>query len=314
MTMPPEVRRRRVRASAGMLIAQEAAARVKNDVYSELRCAHEQHETLPSVKEMRQQLKEATSGVALGRAKQVQYAIDDAFAMFRSFRSNFFAWTKDPTAWPGRPRPPRSYRRGKRARVRLDYQDFKVRENRLYLPAGFGLDVLALVERDGEPLLNDGDRLVEVRVEPCRSRRWVHLDLVIRRANSAEQQSRVGRLFVDLGVARLVTCLDDKNLTTFFVDGGVAKSILHRGAKWHARLRSEAALGVRHGKARARALASRSARQMEDLIKKVALQLVTYGKVQELARIVAGRNKAWKQKVNWGRSRTSCLPSFRMRN
>ena len=301
MMPPPEVRRRRVRASAGMLLAQEAAAQLKNDVYSELRWAHAQHERLPSVYAMCHQLKAASAGIALGRAKQVQHAIADAFAMFRSFRSNVFAWAKDPATRPGKPRPPRFYRRGQRARVCFDYQDLKVREHRLYLPASFGVDVLTLVKRDGEPLLGPGDRLVEVRVEPCRSRQWVHLDLIIRRAASAEQRLRAGSLLVDLGVARLATCLDDKNLTAFFVDGGVAKAILQRGAKWHARLRSEAALGVRHGKARARALARRSARQMEDLIKKVALQLVTYAKVQGLARVVAGRNKAWKQEVNLGK-------------
>jgi len=303
MAPPPEVRRRRLRASAGMLLAQEASAQVRNEVNSELPWAHEQRQRLPSIYALCHQLKRMPAGVALGRAKQVQYAIADAFAMFRSFRSNFFAWTKDPAARPGKPRFPRFYRRSQRARVCFDYQDFKVRENRLYLPVGFGLDVMALVERGGAPLLGAGDRLVEVRVEPCRSRRWVHLDLVIRRANLAEQRSLAGSLLVDLGVSRLVTCLDDKNLSAFFVDGGVAKSILQRGAKWHARLRSEASLGVRHGKARARALANRSARQMEDLIKKIALQLVTYANVQGLARIVVGRNKAWKQELNLGKKR-----------
>src|ERR1700691_3462630 len=114
----PVVRRRRVRASAAMLMAQEGAAQVKNDVYSALRSAHEQKKVLPSVKEIREQMKTAAAGIALGRAKQVQYAIDDAFAMFRSYRSNFFTWVKDPASRPGKPRPPRFYRRGQRARLR----------------------------------------------------------------------------------------------------------------------------------------------------------------------------------------------------
>jgi len=298
---PPEVRRRRVRATPAMLMAQEAAAQVKNDVYSELRSAHEQKTSLPSVKALREQMKTAPAGIAMGRAKQVQYAIDDAAAMFRSYRSNFFAWAKDPSSRPGKPRPPRFYRRGHRARVRFDYQDFKVLENRLYLPASMGLGPLPLVERSGEPLLNPGDRLVEVRVEPCRSRKWVHLDLVIRRADAAKKPALCGNLLVDLGVARLATCLDDGNLLSFFIGGEVAKAILQRGAKWHAQLKSEAALGARHGKARARALAARSARQMEDLMKKVALFLVTYCVANGIGRLVVGRNKDWKQAVNLGK-------------
>jgi hypothetical protein len=239
---PPETLRHRVRASAAVLMAQEGSAQVKNDVYAALRNAHEQKKSLPSVKEIREQMKTASAGIALGRAKQVQYAIDDAFAMFRSYRSNFFAWVKDPSSRPGKPRPPRFYRRGQRARVCFDYQDFKVLDNRLHLPPSMGLGVLALVERDGEPLLNPGDRLVEVRVEPCRSRQWVHLDLVIRRAKPAEKRTLSGSLLVDLGVANLAMCLDDKNLLAFFIDGGLAKAILHRGAKWLAQLKSEAAL------------------------------------------------------------------------
>jgi putative transposase len=299
--LAPEVRRRRVEASAAILMAQEAAAQVKNDVYSALRSAHEQRQALPSMKAIRNQMKTAAAGIALGRAKQVQYAIDDAYAMFRSFRSNFFAWAKDPASRPGKPRPPRFYRRGKRARVRFDYQDFKVLDNRLYLPASMGLGVVSLVDREGEPLLNPGDRLVEVRVEPCRSRRWVYLDLVIRRAEPAKKTACSGNLLIDLGVARLAMCLDDKNLVAFFVDGAVAKAILHHAAKWHAKLQSEAALGVRHGKAHAAALAARSARQMEDLMKKVALLFVTYCVANGIARIAVGRNKDWKQAVNLGK-------------
>ena len=297
----PDVRRRRVRASSAVLMAQEGAAQVKNDVYSALRGAHEQRGPLPSVKAMREQMKVAPVGIAVGRAKQVQYAIDDAFAMFRSFRSNFFAWTKDPASRPGKPRPPRFYRRGQRARLRFDYQEFKIEDNRLHLPTSIGLGPLALVERGGEPLLSPGDRLVEVRVEPCRSRQWAHLDLVIRRAESANKADRSGNLWVDLGVENLATCLDDRNLMAFLIGGGVAKAILQRGAKWHAQLKSEAALGARHGKARAGALAARSARQMEDLMKKVALLLVTYCAANRIARIAVGRNKDWKQEANLGR-------------
>ncbi len=284
-----------------MLMAQEAAAQVRNEVYSALRSAHELKKSLPSVKVMREQMKMAPAGTTLGRAKQVQYAIDDAFAMFRSFRSNFFAWAKHPASRPGKPRPPRFYRHGQRARVRFDYQEFRILDNRLYLPASMGIGPVLLVERGGEPLLNPGDRLVEVRVEPCRSRKWVHLDFVFRRAKSATKPAFSGNLWVDLGVVNLATCLDDNNLVAFFIGGGVAKAILQRGAKWHAQLKSEAALKARHGKARAGALAARSARQMEDLMKKVALLLVTYCVANGIARIAVGRNKDWKQEVNLGK-------------
>jgi putative transposase len=298
---PPEVLRRRVRASAAILMAQEAAAQVKNDVAAVLRRAHEQKTPLPAVKEMRELMKTSPSGIALGRAKQVQYAIDDAFAMFRSYRSNFFAWVKDPSSRPGKPRPPRFYRRGQRARLHFDYQEFKVLENRLYLPNSTGLGPVLLANRDGEPLLNQGDRLVQVRVERCRSRQWVHLDLVIRRAQAAPKAPRCGTLLVDLGVARLATCLDDKNLVAFFIGGEVAKAVLRRGAKFHAQLGSEAAQGARHGKVRARALAARSARQMEDMMKKAALFLVTYCVTKGIGRLAVGRNKDWKQEVNLGK-------------
>ena len=300
-TIPPEVRRRRVRASAAILMAQEAAAQVKNDVCSELRSAHEEKKPLPKIKALRELMKTAPAGITLGRAKQVQYAIDDAVEMFRSYRSNFFAWAKDPASRPGKPGPPRFYRRGQRARVNFDYQDFRVLDNRLCLPSSMGMGPVPLADRDGEPLLNPGDRLVEVRVEPCRSRKWVHLDLVIRRVEPVKKPALSGNLLVDLGVTRLATCLDDRNLVAFFIGGEVAKAILHRGAKWHAKLKSEAALGARHGKAHARALAGRSARQMEDLMKKASLFLVTYCKANGIGRLVVGRNKDWKQHVNMGK-------------
>ena len=60
---------------------------------------------------------------------------------------------------------------------------------------------------------------------------------------------------------------------------------MQRGAKWHAKLRSESKLG---------------ACQMEDLIKKAALLVVTYAPANRLARVVVGRNVDWKQNVNLG--------------
>jgi transposase len=109
-----------------------------------------------------------------------------------------------------------------------------------------------------------------------------------------------GNLFVDLGVARLVTCLDDENIVPFFVCGGLAKAILQRGAKWHAKLRSESKRGVRHCKRWAGQLAARSARQMEDLMKKADSLVVTYRQANRLARVVVGRILDWKQNVNLG--------------
>ena len=117
-----------------------------------------------------------------------------------------------------------------------------------------------------------------MRIEPSRSRQWVHVDFVLRR-KPARLLTRLllrGNLFVDLGVARLVTCLDDENIVPFFVFGGLAKAILQRAAKWYAKLRSESQLGALHCKRRAGQLAVRSARQMEDLVKKAALLVVTY--------------------------------------
>jgi IS605 OrfB family transposase len=60
-------------------------------------------------------------------------------------------------------------------------------------------------------------------------------------------------------------------------------------------------IGARHGKARAGALAARGARQMEDLMKKVALLLVTYCVANGIARMAVGRNKDWKKGVNLGK-------------
>ena len=300
--LPPQTVRRRVRTSGAVLVMQEAAAQVRNDANALLREAHQARTKLPSKIDLKKTLKHAPSAVAIGRAKQVQYAIDDACAMFAAYRSNFFDWAKDHASRPGQPQPPRFYRRGQRARLRFDYQDFTVRTDRLHLPESLGLGVVALVDRDGEPLLNPDDRLVEVRIEPCRSRQWMHVDLVIRRkpARLTPRLLLRGNLYVDLGVARLLTCLDDQNLRAFFVCGGVAKAILQRGAKWHAQLRSESKLGIRHGKRRAGQLAARSARQMDDLMKKVALLVVTYAQAHRLTRVVVGRNVDWKQNVNLG--------------
>jgi IS605 OrfB family transposase len=300
--LPPQTLRRRVKASASVLVMQEAAAQVRNEANAPLLAAHHPRTKLPSKIDLKKTLKHAPSAVALGRAKQVQYAIDDACTMVASYRSNFFDWAQDHSSRSGMPQPPRFYRRGQRARLRFDSQDFTVRYDRLHLPESLGLGVIALVDRDGEPLLQPGDRLVEVRLEPCRSRQWVQVDFVLRRrpARLLPRLLLRGNLLVDLGVARLITCLDDENLLAFFLCGGLAKAILQRGAKWHAQFRRESQLGLRHGKRRAGQLAARCARQMDDLMKKVALLVVTYAQAQQLARVVVGRNVDWKQNVHLG--------------
>ena len=300
--LPPETLRRRVQATPAILLAQEAAAQVRNDANALLKEAFAARRKLPTKIDLKKTLKGTANAVALGRAKQVQYAVDDACAMHASYRSNFFDWVKDHASRQGKPRPPRFYRQGQRARVRFDYQDFTVLRNRLYLPATLGLPAIPLLDRQGEPLMEPGDRLVEVRLEPCRSRQYVDVNFVIRRKPKPEDTTTLaGTLFIDLGVARLVTCLDDKHLNAFFVSGGVAKAILQRGAKWYARLRSESKLGIRHGKRRAGQLAARSARQMDDLMKKVSRLVVQYAYQRKLASVVVGRNVEWKQNAEMGK-------------
>jgi len=75
------------------------------------------------------------------------------------------------------------YRRGQRARVRIDYQDFNVRDDRVIFPPSFGLDALSMLNRDGTPLLEAGDRLVEVRIEPAPLPEMGFVDLVIRKSS-----------------------------------------------------------------------------------------------------------------------------------
>ena len=244
--MPPRLRCR----PAG---ARKRPRKSASDTNVALRSAHDERAKIPSKIELKKLLKHEPSALAVGRAKQVQYAAGDAAAMFASHRSNFFAWVKDHASRPGQPRPTRFYRRGKRALLRFDYQDFTVKDDRLHLPESLGLGVITLVDRRGEPLLQPGDRLVEVRIKRCRSRLWVTVDFVLGR-KPARLLLR-GNLFVEPGVARLVTFLDDENIVPFFVCGGLAKAILQRGAKWHAKLRSESKLGARHGKRRAGQLA-----------------------------------------------------------
>lgn len=307
---------------------QEAASQVRNEVYSAMREVHRFNATaprgksrkMPSKIDLKKQLKDSPCAVAVGRAKQVQYAIDDAWAMFASYRSNFFDWAKDHSSRQGKPRPPSYYRLGKRSRLRVDYQDIKIENGRLCLPDSLGLESVALCDHRGMPLFAADERIAEVRIEPCRSRQYVHLDLVIKKITGnkvgkhtkqpkLEDLGRSGYLLLDTGVTRLLTVLDEKNLVSFFIYGSVAKAILARGAKWHAKLKSEAALGVKHGKSRAAALAARSARQMDDLIKKVARLMVEYAIAHHLAHVVVGRNKEWKQFVNMG-SRQNQLFTF----
>ena len=159
---------------------------MRNDANALLKEAFAARRKLPTKIDLKKTLKGTANAVALGRAKQVQYAVDDACAMHASYRSNFFDWVKDHASRQGKPRPPRFYRQGQRARVRFDYQDFTVLRNRLYLPATLGLPAIPLLDRQGEPLMEPGDRLVEVRLEPCRSRQYVDVNFVIRRKPKPE--------------------------------------------------------------------------------------------------------------------------------
>ena len=170
--LPPQTLRRRVKASASVLVMQEAAAQVRNEANAALLAAHYARSKLPSKIELKKTLKHAPSAIAMGRAKQVQYAIDDAAAMVAAFRSNFFDWVKDHSLRPGQPRPPRFYRRGQRARLRFDYQDFSVVHDRLHLPESLGLGVIALVDRVAAELESVTRKLDEQR---RRTRMWFGL-------------------------------------------------------------------------------------------------------------------------------------------
>ena len=67
---------------------------------------------------------------------------------------------KDHASRSGQPRPPQFYSRGHRARLRYDYQDFTVSNDRVHLPESLCLGIIALVDRAGEAILHPGYRVV----------------------------------------------------------------------------------------------------------------------------------------------------------
>ena len=221
-------------------------------------------------------------------AQQVLRLLDQNWkAFFNALRD----WRWHPEKYHGRPRVPRYKPKNGESIVVFTNQQCHIRSGVLAFPKKSQLP--SIKTRITAPLR-------QVRILP-RGNHYI-LEIVYEQVPVDHQLDQRRVLSIDLGLANLVTVVNNAGLAPWRVKGGVVKSINQYYNKVRAQLSSlRDKQGLTGPTRRLQRLFLKRMNKITDVFHKVSRRLIAYCVTHEFGRIVIGYNMTWKQGIGMGR-------------
>ena len=221
-------------------------------------------------------------------AQQVLRLLDQNWkAFFNALRD----WRWHPEKYHGRPRVPRYKPKNGESIVVFTNQQCHIRSGVLAFPKKSQLP--SIKTRITAPLR-------QVRILP-RSNHYI-LEIVYEQVPVDHQLDQRRVLSIDLGLANLVTVVNNAGLAPWRVKGGVVKSINQYYNKVRAQLSSlRDKQGLTGPTRRLQRLFLKRMNKITDVFHKVSRRLIAYCVTHEFGSIVIGYNMTWKQGIGMGR-------------
>jgi len=223
-------------------------------------------------------------------AQTAQQVLRQVAGDWRAFFAACRAYRRDPKKFLGAPRPPRYRPRDGESIVTFTNQQCRIIGGWLHFPKKSGLS----------PIHTRIECFRQVRVVPkgiC----YV-IEIVYHKESITPGLDPRRALGIDLGVANLVTVVNNIGVPPFAISGGAAKSANQFYNKKLARLRSAAtnANNTQTTK-RIQRLTRTRANKVGDIFHKASRAVVAFCKRYHIGTIAIGYNPRWKQECHLGR-------------
>lgn len=209
---------------------------------------------------------------------------------WKSFYMAIKAYTKTPTKFLGRPKPPKYKNKDGEHILVFTNQQCKLVHGILKFPKVVNLEL--------KTRLTDID-LREVRIIPNGVK--YTCEIVYNKTVDDKEINSSRVLGIDLGVRNIVTIANNFGAKPIVVKGNTANSMNQFYNKEKARIQSVYDLaGIKYGN-KLRKLDFKRNNKVKDYFHKLSHEIVDYAQKSNVKTIIIGKNENWKQEVNLGK-------------
>jgi len=224
---------------------------------------------------------------------------------WKSFFKSLKKWRVKPGKYQGRPRPPKYKKKNGEFTLIFTNQQCRIKANYLLFPEKVAISpIKTRIE----------NQLHQVRLVP-KGLCYV-VEIIYKKDVKNLKVDKTRILGIDLGLANIVTMVNNAGLQPVIIKGGIAKSTNQFYNKKLARYRSgKDKQGIAFETRRIQKLTQTRNNKINDQFHKISRKIINYCIDNNFGTIIIGYNRSWKQKVNMGRRNNQKfvqLPYFKL--
>jgi len=224
---------------------------------------------------------------------------------WKSFFNSLKKSRAQPRKYQSRPRPPKYKKKNGEFVLIFTNQQCRIKEGYLYFPEKVAISpIKTRIE----------NQLHQVRLVP--KGLYYTIEIIYEKDGKNLKLDKKRILGIDLGLANIVTMVNNVGLQPAIIKGGIAKSTNQFYNKQLARYKSvKDKRGIAFETRRIQKLTKKRNNKINDQFHKISRRIIKYCVDNNLGTIIIGYNRSWKQKVNMGRRNNQKfvqLPYFKL--
>jgi len=246
--------------------------------------------------------KEVSQKLPSQTAQQILSLVDKNW---KSFFNSIKKWRLQPRKYLGRPRPPKYKKKNGEFVLIFTNQQCRIKEGYLYFPERVAISPIKTRIKN---------QIHQVRVVP--KGLYYVVEIIYEKDVKNLNLDKKRILGIDLGLANIVTMVNNAGLQPVIIKGGIAKSTNQFYNKQLARYKSvKDKLEIAFETRKIQKLTKKRNNKINDQFHKISRRIVNYCVDNNLGTIIIGYNSFWKQKINMGRRNNQKfvqLPYFKL--
>ncbi len=231
--------------------------------------------------------KEAYKKLPSQTAQQILRLVDKNW---KSFFNSLKEWRAQPKPYQNRPKPPKYKKKNGEFVSIFTNQQCRIKEGYLYFPKRVAIFPIKTRIKN---------QLHQVRLVP--KGLYYVVEIIYEKDIKNLKLDKKRFLGIDLGLANIVTMVNNAGLQPAIIKGGIAKSTNQFYNKQLAKLKSvKDKRGIAFETRRIQKLTKKRNNKINDQFHKISSRIINYCVDNNLGTIIIGYNRSWKQKANMG--------------
>lgn len=228
-------------------------------------------------------------------SKTAQQVILKLDKNWKSFYNAMKSYNKNNTMFCGKPKPPNYKDKNGRFVCEFDYMQIKFKDGKAYFQ-GRKEENLKLEDKQFIDTNVSPSDFKLLQIIPCGN--CYKISLIYKVSDTEPKQDNGNYLAIDLGLNNFATCVNNKGIQPFVINGKVLKSENQYYNKLLAKANSY--VGNKSSN-RIKRIAFKRNNIINTHLHRMSRFIIRYCEAEEINTIVIGRNKDWKRDINLGK-------------